>query len=80
MSLLVSTYRAGKLVVLRSDGGVINTHFRSFNMPMGMACDGDRLAVGTAMEVWEFHNVSAVARRLLPELKRLPQLDFMHAG
>ena len=36
-SLLVTTYQAGKLVVVRSDGGVINTHFRAFNKPMGMA-------------------------------------------
>jgi uncharacterized protein (TIGR03032 family) len=66
VSLLVSTYQAGKLVVLRSDAGVINTHFCGFNVPMGVACDGDRLAVGTAQEVWEFHNVPAVARKLEP--------------
>ena len=36
-SLLVTTYQAGKLVVVRSDGGVINTHFRAFNKPMGLA-------------------------------------------
>jgi uncharacterized protein (TIGR03032 family) len=69
VSLLVSTYQAGKLVVLRSDAGVLDTHFRSFNTPMGVACDGDRLAVGTALEVWEFHDVPALARRLAPEGK-----------
>jgi uncharacterized protein (TIGR03032 family) len=66
ISLLVSTYQAGKLVVLRGDGGVINTHFRAFNVPMGVACAGDRLAVGTAVEIWEFHNIPAVARKLEP--------------
>ncbi len=66
ISLLVSTYQAGKLVILRADGGVINTHFRGFNVPMGVACDGERLAVGTAVEVWEFHNTPAVARKLEP--------------
>jgi uncharacterized protein (TIGR03032 family) len=65
-SLLVSTYQAGKLVVLRSDGGVVNTHFRGFNVPMGLACDGGRLAVGTALEIWEYHDVPAVARALPP--------------
>jgi hypothetical protein len=34
-SLLVTTYQAGKLVVVRSDGGVINTHFRAFNKQWG---------------------------------------------
>jgi uncharacterized protein (TIGR03032 family) len=65
-SLLVTTYQAGKLVVVRSDGGVINTHFRAFNKPMGMAVGRGRLAVGTAVDVWEFRNVPAVAARLEP--------------
>jgi uncharacterized protein (TIGR03032 family) len=65
-SLLVTTYQAGKLVVVRSDGGVINTHFRAFNKPMGMAVGRGRLAIGTAVDVWEFRNVPAVAARLEP--------------
>src|SRR5262245_35057234 len=48
ISLLVSTYQAGKLVVLRADGDKLNTHFRGFNKPMGLAVAGDRLAIGTA--------------------------------
>ena len=35
--MLVSTYQAGKLVALRADGGVLNTHFRIFKKPMGLA-------------------------------------------
>ena len=65
-SLLVTTYQAGKLVILRSDGGVINTHFRAFNKPMGMAMGRGRLAIGTAVDVWEFRNVPAVAAKLEP--------------
>lgn len=65
-SLVVSTYQAGKLVILRSDAGVINTHFRAFNKPMGLAIAAGRLAIGTALEVWEFRNVPAVAAKLEP--------------
>jgi uncharacterized protein (TIGR03032 family) len=65
-ALLVTTYQAGKLVVLRSDGGVINTHFRAFNKPMGMAVGRGRLGIGTAVDVWEFRNVPAVAAKLEP--------------
>lgn len=65
-SLLVTTYQAGKLVVVRSDGGVINTHFRAFNKPMGMAVGQGRLAIGTSVDVWEFRNVPAVAAKLDP--------------
>ena len=59
ISLLVTTYQAGKLVLLRADQGVVNTHFRSFLKPMGLAVQGNRLAIGTALEVWEFHDVPA---------------------
>ncbi|HVT28751.1 MAG TPA: TIGR03032 family protein [Lacipirellulaceae bacterium] len=65
-SLAVTTYQAGKLVILRSDAGVINTHFRAFNKPMGLAVGTGRLAIGTAVDVWEFRNVPAVAAKLEP--------------
>lgn len=77
-SLLVTTYQAGKLVALRADGGVLNTHFRIFNKPMGLAVEGGRLAIGTAREIWEYHNLSAVAHKLEPPGKHdacfLPRL------
>ena len=67
MSLLVTTYQAGKLVELRqNDEGTLNTHFRFFPRPIGLAVAGDRLALGTALEVWELHNLPAVARGLEP--------------
>jgi hypothetical protein len=45
--LLVTTYQAGKLVGVRDEGDHLNTHFRGFQAPMGMALSGDRLAVAT---------------------------------
>ncbi|HKB01476.1 MAG TPA: TIGR03032 family protein [Gemmataceae bacterium] len=66
LSLLVSTYQAGKLIVVRADGDVVNTHFRNFDTPMGVAHDRGRLAVGTKVHLWEFHDQKDVARRLDP--------------
>lgn len=66
ISVLVTTYQAGKLVMLRPDGERLNTHFRTFGKPMGLAVHGDRLAIGTAVEIWEFHNSPAAARLLEP--------------
>ncbi|MCO6047062.1 TIGR03032 family protein [Aeoliella sp. ICT_H6.2] len=63
-SLLVTTYQAGKLVVLRHDAGILNTHFRNLNKPMGLAREGGRLAVGCSVDIWEFHNVPAVCKKL----------------
>lgn len=62
--LIVSTYQAGKLVILRPDGNSINTHFRTFNRPMGMAADRQRLMLGALMEIVEFRNMPDVAKRL----------------
>lgn len=66
ISVLLTTYQAGKLVMLRPDGDRLNTHFRTFSKPMGLAVGGDRLAIGTSVEIWEYHNAPAVARRLEP--------------
>jgi uncharacterized protein (TIGR03032 family) len=65
-SLLVTTYQAGKLVLVRREGDHLNTHFRSFQAPMGLALDRDRLAVGTRIQVWEYVDVPAVCARLDP--------------
>ena len=67
-SLLVTTYQAGKLVVVRDQGEQLNTHYRSFQSPMGLATadGGTRLAIGTTLQVWEFRDVPGVARRLEP--------------
>jgi len=64
VSVLVTTYQAGKLVMLREDGGVLNTHFRNMSKPMGLARDGGRLAIGCGVDIWEFHNVPAVCAKL----------------
>ncbi len=65
-SLLVTTYQAGKLVMVRDEGDHLNTHFRGFQAPMGLALDGGRLAVGTTIQVWEYVDVPAVAARVDP--------------
>src|SRR6516225_1438882 len=65
-SLLVTTYQAGKLVMVRDEGDHLNTHFRAFQAPMGMALADDRLAVGTKIQVWQFVDVPAVTSKLDP--------------
>jgi uncharacterized protein (TIGR03032 family) len=67
-SLLVTTYQAGKLVMVRDQGEHLNTHYRAFPSPMGLALadGGSRLALGTALQVREFRDVPSVARRLGP--------------
>lgn len=68
ISLVVSTYQAGKLILVRAQGDELNTHFRDFLSPMGVAYQPDRgrLAIGAKHEVWEFQNQREVAAKLEP--------------
>lgn len=66
-SVIVSTYQAGKMILLRNENGTLNTHFRNFHQPMGMALQNGRLAIGAQHEIWEFRNTPAVANRLPSE-------------
>lgn len=68
-SLMVTTYQAGKLIMVRADGNKINTHFRQYNRPMGLAVNATRLAMGTAHELLEYYNLAAVASKLEPAHK-----------
>lgn len=68
ISLLVTTYQAGRLVMIRDDVDGLNTHYRVFQSPMGLALadGGAKLAIGTTIQVWEYRDVPDVARRLEP--------------
>ena len=66
ISLVVSTYQAGKLIVMRADGEAVNTHFRQFQKPMGVAAMSDRLAVGTGAAIWDLRNIPDAAARIAP--------------
>jgi uncharacterized protein (TIGR03032 family) len=71
ISLAVSTYQAGKVILIRHDPdtNTVNTHFRSFLKPMGIAGDRARLTIGGTNTVWYYRNMPAVARKLEPEGK-----------
>ena len=66
ISLVVSTYQAGKVIMVRNDGGKLNTHFRTFSKPMGIAVDNTRLTIGGTNTVWYYRNMPAVAQKLQP--------------
>jgi len=66
ITLLVSTYQSGRLIALRNDAGVVNTHFRFLARPMGIAVGPERIAVGTQREIIEYRDQPAVAATLEP--------------
>jgi uncharacterized protein (TIGR03032 family) len=65
VSLAVSTYQAGRLILLRASE-TLNTHFIAIEKPMGIAMSGSRLSVGTGYQVWDYFNMSDVAPKIHP--------------
>jgi uncharacterized protein (TIGR03032 family) len=70
-SLVVSTYQAGRVIVVRQAGtqdpdAALNTHFRLFDRPMGVCEQYGRLAIGGTNTVWEYRNVPGAADKLDP--------------
>ena len=66
LSVLVTTYQANKLLVLREQRGGISALVRTFERPMGVAADARRIALGTASQVWQFRNAPDLAPRVQP--------------
>jgi uncharacterized protein (TIGR03032 family) len=67
ISLVLTTYQSGHLIFVRADSATeLNTHFRIFRAPMGVAFDGVHLALGAEREVWRFRNQPAVAPQAEP--------------
>lgn len=64
ISLAVSTYQAGKLMLLRSRDGKLNAHFRSFSMPMGVAGNRHRLVIGSRTQILDFRQDESAANKL----------------
>lgn len=63
-SLVVSTYQAKKLVVLRVHDGAINTHFIDIEKPMGVAYQQGRLSVGAGKKVVDYFNSTSAAAKI----------------
>lgn len=54
ISLALTTYQAGRLVLLRPHAGTLNTHYVPFNRPTGLAIGPTEWALGAGVEVRMF--------------------------
>lgn len=66
VSLLVSTYQAGKVLVLGTWQGGMAISFCNFEQAMGVAAHPRRLAVGTRRQVWLLRAAPEIAPRVEP--------------
>ena len=65
-SLLVSTYQAGKLVVVGVHKGGLALSFHNFEQAMGVAVRPDRTAVGARKQFWFLRGAPDLAARVEP--------------
>lgn len=66
ISLLISTYQAGKLIIARCHSGKINLHLRDSPRPMGIAVNDRQLAVGVSGEILFYADVDETCSKLQP--------------
>ena len=66
MSIIVSTYQAGQLIIIREHDGHLNTHYTPMERPMGMAHQENKLAIGGAYQLVEYFNMPAAAPKVAP--------------
>jgi len=64
VSLLVTTYQAGKLIILSALGETLNAHFVQADRAMGVVANHTRLAVGTVHRIEQFYNIPAICAKL----------------
>jgi uncharacterized protein (TIGR03032 family) len=66
VSLLVTTYQAGKLFTVGTHRGEIAFGFYNFEQAMGVAVKPGRIAVGTRRQIWFLRSAQDIAPRVAP--------------
>ena len=66
ISLLITTYQAGKLVVVGVHQGGLALSFHNFQRAMGLAVKADRLAVGAQEQIWLLRAAANLGPRIEP--------------
>src|SRR6476660_7677396 len=66
VSLLVSTYQAGKVVAVGVAGGELTLSYHNFERAMGLAVKADAVAVAARAQVWFLKTAPDIAPRVEP--------------
>ncbi|MFC1680411.1 TIGR03032 family protein [Pseudomonadota bacterium] len=64
IAVVVTTYQAGQVIIIREIEGRVNTHYTAMERPMGLAHFEDRMAIGGAYYLVEYYNMPDVATRI----------------
>jgi uncharacterized protein (TIGR03032 family) len=66
LSVLISTYQTGHLVVVSARGGRLTVSFHQFDRAMGIAVKPGTIAVCTRKEIWFLREAADIAAKLEP--------------
>src|SRR5262249_20891103 len=66
VSLLVSTYQAGKVVTVGVADNELTLSYHNFERAMGLAVSPGAIAVGARAQVWFLRSAADLARRIEP--------------
>ena len=64
ITLMVTTYQAGKLLVFRAVDRKLKMLVRTFDRAMGLAVDHQRMAIGTGFQTWTLRNSPETATKM----------------
>ncbi len=64
ISVAVSTYQSGKLILLRNMDGKLNTHYHAFERPMGFCVNQTTMYLGVQTRIIKFRNIPELKDRL----------------
>jgi uncharacterized protein (TIGR03032 family) len=84
-SLAVTTYQAGKVAMIGWDGRQVTLLMRHFDKPLGLAVEGNRIALASRHDLWIFANAPLLAPEYLEDQPGrydalyLPRVTF-HTG
>ncbi len=68
ISLAFTSYQAGRLMFLRSDGDTLDVNFKSFHRPMGLSANKEGMTLGVFSEIINFQREDGLLKQI-----KLPQ-------
>lgn len=71
ISLAFTSYQAGRLMIVRSDGESLDVNYKSFRRPMGLAVTESGLTLGVFTQVINFGRVDGLVEQLKKPLQKI---------
>lgn len=71
IALAFTSYQAGRLMLLRSDGESLDVNFKSFQRPMGLSVTDAGLTVGVFTQVLQFQRENGLLEKIKQPLEKI---------